>query len=77
MVSAHTGAHLYNELEELREINLLVKSLIASAAGWSNPDNPGLLGPNRSCLNLRTLRSSKVIKATLIKTIKANKSESR
>jgi hypothetical protein len=33
MVSAHTGAHLYNELEELREINLLVKSLIASAAG--------------------------------------------
>lgn len=76
IVKANIGANLYNALEALRVINLFLKSLIASAPGCSSPDKPGLLGPNRSCVNLRILRSSKVIKATLIKTIKVSKAES-
>ena len=41
---------------------------MASLNGWKIPKIPGLLGPNRSCLYPKILRSNKVIKATLIST---------
>lgn len=63
------GAYLYIEFEELIITNLFLKSLIASAPGWSSPINPGLFGPNRIWENLKILRSNNVIKATFIKTI--------
>lgn len=44
------------------------KSLIASLKGWNTPIKNTLLGPFRACLNLKTFRSKRVTKATLIST---------
>lgn len=49
-------------------VNSLENSLIASLKGWNSPIIPTLLGPFRSWEYPKILRSSKVIKATLIKT---------
>lgn len=68
---------MYKEFEELILINLFLKSLIASAPGWKIPKIPGLLGPSRSCLNLKILRSSKVMKATFSKTMIVKRIESK
>lgn len=46
----------------------LVKSLTASLIGCKSPIRETLLGPTRFCLNLKILRSSRVIKATLMST---------
>jgi len=43
------------------------KSLIPSNTGCNNPNKVTLLGPSRICLNPNTLRSIRVIKATLPK----------
>lgn len=47
----------------------LVSSFRASLNGWRIPFTPTLLGPLRFWVNLRILRSNKVIRATLIKTL--------
>lgn len=47
--------------------NSLVYNLIASLKGWKIPITPLLLGPLRNWIKLKTLRSSNVRKATLIK----------
>lgn len=46
----------------------LVKSLIASLKGWAIPTILTLLGPFRTCLRPKILRSRRVIKATFTKT---------
>jgi len=52
-------------------INGLASNLSASANGTSRPDKEGLLGPRRSIIYPKTLRSIKVKKAT-----ETNKSKS-
>jgi hypothetical protein len=46
----------------------LENNLMASLNGCTNPTNPTLLGPLRSCEYPRIFRSKRVIKATLTKT---------
>lgn len=41
---------------------------MASAIGWGNPINLGLLGPLRRCLYAKNFRSTNVKKAIVIRT---------
>lgn len=47
----------------------LINNLIPSANGCRSPKGPTMLGPLRSCMYPKTFRSTKVRKATAIKTI--------
>jgi len=53
-----------NGLPEAGIIKGLVSNLVASANGTSQPRKDGLLGPRRSMIKPKTLRSIKVKKAT-------------
>ena len=48
---ARTGARINMEIEEVAGRNgSLMKSLIASAMGWSRPYGPTTFGPFRNCM---------------------------
>lgn len=51
-----------------KKVRALENSFTASAAGWSIPQTPTLLGPTRIWPSPKTFRSKRVKKATLIKT---------
>lgn len=53
----------------------LMNNFTASAKGWIIPEGPTLLGPSRICERPKTFRSSKVIKATLIRIGNTNKAK--
>lgn len=62
---ARTGARINIEIEEVAGRNgSLMKSLIASAMGWSRPYGPTTFGPFRNCIYPRTFRSTSVRNAT-------------
>ena len=66
---AKTGAAINRELTTIPiRVGLLLSSFTTSAKGCSKPQPPTFIGPTRTCINLNSLRSSNVKKATLIKT---------
>ena len=63
------GKKRKKDSEELKgRICSFFTSLTPSKIAWKKPDKTTLLGPNRSCLNLKTWRSKSVVKATANKT---------
>lgn len=54
-------------LSNPKVVGSLIKSFRASAKGCGRPINPGLLGPFRSCIRPKTLRSKRVKKAIATK----------
>lgn len=62
---ARMGARINIEIEDVAgRSGSLIKSLIASAIGWSSPYGPTMFGPFRSCIYPRTFRSTSVRNAT-------------
>lgn len=75
-VSARVGAIINRVGEDISGCSgSLVNSLIASAIGCNSPYGPTILGPFRSCIYPRVLRSNSVRKATARSTgtIRVNK----
>lgn len=68
-VKASAGAVMNMAVEDVAgRRGSLVNSLIASAKGCSRPYGPTILGPFRSCMYPRTLRSTSVRNATARRT---------
>ena len=64
-VRARMGARINIEIEEVAgRRGSLMKSLIASAMGWSKPYGPTTFGPFWNCMWPRTFRSTSIRKAT-------------
>lgn len=62
---ARIGAKINIEIDDVAgRSGSLIKSLIASAIGWSRPYGPTTLGPFRNCIYPKTFRSTSVRNAT-------------